>query len=429
VVLPRASAARLDPGARTSGLALPLGRQVTMKIHFCDLCNESVPQADLDEGRAFVRKDRVVCATCDRAMSAAEPIGASSPLAPSSPMTATSLAMHPAVAATAATDASSDHAFVSHLASTPPASVAHARESRGSLGVWIAVLAMAFTAVAIVVQNQRLEQAARQDRETRELALRWHDEVLDAQHRIGSELRRFVSDGQSDLAARIDLARKDTDAKLKDWRDETAKQWTALDGSVKGLSAWRDDLGAQSQDDKRRVADLSQRLAKSEDDARQLIERLQTLEQAAKAPPAPVAPVASGAGKNEPGWRALLVDLTSANAGVRWEAVDGLGQAHDPQAVPALIPMLKDPDVFVRMATARVLGDLKATSAVNGLLDALEDNEDAVREASFVALRAIAGNKDLKFDPLAPEAERAKRLKALREWWKKEEESGGAARG
>ena len=40
-----------------------------MKIHFCDLCNESVPQADLDEGRAFVRKGRVVCATCDRAMS------------------------------------------------------------------------------------------------------------------------------------------------------------------------------------------------------------------------------------------------------------------------------------------------------------------------------------------------------------------------
>ena len=31
-----------------------------MKIHFCDLCNESVPQADLDQGRAFIRKDRVI---------------------------------------------------------------------------------------------------------------------------------------------------------------------------------------------------------------------------------------------------------------------------------------------------------------------------------------------------------------------------------
>jgi len=40
-----------------------------MKIHFCDLCNESVPQADLDGGRAFQRKGRIVCAHCDAVMS------------------------------------------------------------------------------------------------------------------------------------------------------------------------------------------------------------------------------------------------------------------------------------------------------------------------------------------------------------------------
>ena len=40
-----------------------------MKIHFCDLCNESVPQTDLDEGRAFLRKGRVICLTCDKSMS------------------------------------------------------------------------------------------------------------------------------------------------------------------------------------------------------------------------------------------------------------------------------------------------------------------------------------------------------------------------
>jgi len=39
-----------------------------MDIHFCDLCNESVPQSDLDAGRAFVRRGRVVCASCERAM-------------------------------------------------------------------------------------------------------------------------------------------------------------------------------------------------------------------------------------------------------------------------------------------------------------------------------------------------------------------------
>ena len=39
-----------------------------MEIHFCDLCNESVPQSDLDQGIAMLRNGRVVCASCDVAM-------------------------------------------------------------------------------------------------------------------------------------------------------------------------------------------------------------------------------------------------------------------------------------------------------------------------------------------------------------------------
>ncbi|HUR28151.1 MAG TPA: hypothetical protein VM509_08185, partial [Planctomycetota bacterium] len=43
-----------------------------MKIHFCDLCNESVPQSELDGGRAFMRKGRVVCVKCDQLMTQRE---------------------------------------------------------------------------------------------------------------------------------------------------------------------------------------------------------------------------------------------------------------------------------------------------------------------------------------------------------------------
>jgi HEAT repeat protein len=393
-----------------------------MKIHFCDLCNESVPQADLDEGRAFNRKGRVVCATCDRAMSAGG-------VAPDSAEMARASDEAAGPEATDAFTPGAEPHEISLETAAPraaiPASPAASSEPvvapRSTLSLWVAILAMVFTAGAIYVLSQRLEEAARENRETRDLVARSRNEVIDAQHRMESELKRIVHDQEAVFATRVDSARKETDTKLAGLRDEESKQWSDVQGSVKSLSAWREDVGARGEEDKRRIADLSQRLAKSEDDARQLIERLQSLEQAAKAPPAPAA---APSGKNEPAWKSLLVDLSSPNAGVRWEAVDGLGQAHDPQAVPALLPMLKDPDVFVRMATARVLGDLKATSAVNGLLDALEDNEDAVREAAFVALRGIAGNKDLKFDPLAPEAERAKRLKTLREWWKKEEEAG-----
>ena len=48
-----------------------------MKIHFCDLCNESVPQSDLDEGRSFLRKGRVICAKCNALMSSPESSAAS----------------------------------------------------------------------------------------------------------------------------------------------------------------------------------------------------------------------------------------------------------------------------------------------------------------------------------------------------------------
>ncbi len=39
--------------------------EADMDIHFCDLCNESVPQSDLDQGRAYVRRGRVICAACE----------------------------------------------------------------------------------------------------------------------------------------------------------------------------------------------------------------------------------------------------------------------------------------------------------------------------------------------------------------------------
>jgi hypothetical protein len=384
-----------------------------MKIQFCDLCNESVPQSDLDEGRAFVRKGRVVCATCDRAMTPPVPDG-------SAPVV-----LEPSASWGAPTPGPSASPS---FASFQPASAgavapegAAAGAKAGSAGLWVAALAMAFTAAAVFVQNRRLEESARGIQDTRDMLARTRQDLVDQQHRLQAEVPRLIREQDSRLSSLIESARKDTEAKLAEVRDQEAKAVAEIQNTLKGMIAWRDDSGAQSQEDKRRLAELSQRVAKSEDDARLLVEKLNALEQAAKAAPPPVA---ATAGKNEPAWKSLLVDLTSANAGVRWEAVDGLGQARDPQAVPALLPMLKDPDVFVRMATARVLGDLKATGAVSGLLDALEDNEDAVREAAFVAMRSIVGNKDLKFDPLAPEAERAKRLKALREWWKKEEESG-----
>jgi hypothetical protein len=404
-----------------------------MKIQFCDLCNESVPQADLDEGRAFVRKGRVVCATCDRAMShaAAAALPASeSPPAPHEPMSSVEPAPATGTVAVATSTApapspAAPAPVLSAVSIAPDPTATHAPRRTSPAALWIGVLAMAFTAGAIVVLHDQIDELARENRDARKAEARALTEIADAR-RAHDALATTLRGDSARLEKRLDDEHATIEAALARMREEQQKRAEDLQAAIQALNAWRGETGTQSQDDRRKITELTQRLSKSEEDALQLVERLQSLEHAAKAAPAPV--VQAAPTKGEPAWKALVIDLTSKNSGVRWEAVDGIGQAHDPSAASALIPMLKDPDVFVRMATARVLGDLKAMSAVAALIDALEDPEDAVREAAYLALRAITGNKDLKFDPLAPEAERAKRLKAVREWWKKEEESG-AARG
>jgi HEAT repeat protein len=120
----------------------------------------------------------------------------------------------------------------------------------------------------------------------------------------------------------------------------------------------------------------------------------------------------------------LVKGLESANAGDRWTAVQSLGETRDPMVAEYLLPRLKDADIFVRMATARVLGDLGSTKAIPALIEALEDSETPVREAAYVALCTVS-KKNLPFDALADSSERARRVKAWQDWWKKAKDDLG----
>ena len=127
-------------------------------------------------------------------------------------------------------------------------------------------------------------------------------------------------------------------------------------------------------------------------------------------------------GNTQKAWQGLLADLQHTNAGIRLDAIYALGETGDAEVIPHLVPMLTDVDLFVRMATARMLEDLDARSAVPALIDALDDSQSAVREAAMVALRQITG-KDFRFEPVDTDAERAKKVKAWRAWWKKSGEA------
>lgn len=117
-----------------------------------------------------------------------------------------------------------------------------------------------------------------------------------------------------------------------------------------------------------------------------------------------------------PGLAALAGD---SDPDVRWKAIVALGDIGDPRAAPALRDRLADPDRFVRgrsvssiarlgapclplmlealadadprvrQGAAEVLGQVGDPSAVERLLDALQDPADPVRRAAAVALLRI----------------------------------------
>ena len=370
-----------------------------MEIHFCDLCNESVPQADLEQGRASVHKGRIVCEACNRAMSHELSGGRATPGPAPGPV------------------------------ASPPA---RAAGGVGRPALWVAALAMASTAAAIWFTDRRL---AASEATAAELA-RELGRTREAAERAASQGAQ-LDQGLSDLRERVErqrVAEAQMLAGLDLLRAEGERGDQALRGSIEELRGAVESRAGEREATDARIAELGTRITRLDLDQALVVERLGAVEARAEGPvPAQAGapggveagPPAAPSEPAAPAWTPHVADLENPNAGRRWEAVDALGAARDPAVVPHVLPRLKDEDVFVRMAAARVLGDLVAPAAVGALIDALEDGEAAVREAALGALRRITA-KDLRFDPLAGEAERAKRVKAWREWWAKEQEAAGS---
>jgi HEAT repeat protein len=422
-----------------------------MDIHFCDLCNESVPQADLDLGRAFIRRGRVVCAKCESAMTHSEgstPLRAGESggvalqaevatalgalteepfLSPGSELHVISEPLPGETAQATAPSPSGGIGLSAAAAGTIPAPVPAAAPGRSS-GVVLAMIALVFAAGAVAILNEQIGGVGSRTAQV-EASLRSQEAALRALQKTNAETRDAITALESRLGESLSSQRESADKSLQDLRAQNEVLRKAGVDLGQRIDELRDTSQSKGQDIDRRNDEISHRLAKGEDDNRALQERLAKLEESAQHAPAPAAaPAAAASGAGASRWSGLVADLQSPKAATRWQAVDQIGQSGDPEAVPYLLPLLKDSDVFVRMATARVLGDLKATAAVPALIDSLEDVEPAVREAALGSLRALTG-KDLRFDPMASESDRAKKVKAWRDWWKKVEEEGGVGKG
>jgi hypothetical protein len=301
-----------------------------------------------------------------------------------------------------------------------------------STAVWLAAAGLLVSAIVVYVFQQRI------------------DVLLDADKELARELERgnaqvrTMEQSLAQVPAQLTELEQRQEKELQDALSTNEKQRSELAASAKRaeqslaelqttVAGLRKELDNSALAREERLDDLSHRLAQGDDAQREMAKRLEEYRksaesarnaaEAAKAlPEKPAAPAG-------PAWATLVPNLADANPSTRWEAVDELGRSKDPAVIPHIAPLLRDSDLFVRMCAARVLADLGTLQAVPQLIDALEDSEPTVRESAWNALRTLTG-KDFKFDPQGNEADRQKKVKSWREWWKKEGEgllNGGSA--
>jgi HEAT repeat protein len=111
---------------------------------------------------------------------------------------------------------------------------------------------------------------------------------------------------------------------------------------------------------------------------------------------------ALGGMQNEKSVDSLLQALKDDNVAVRYSAAAALSGRKDDRVVMALIERLNDPDRYVRSSVAYALGTTGEPSALDALFSCADDDSEAVR---FSAAKAIAS-----FNPDDVHAELARRL-------------------
>ncbi|MEM1449794.1 MAG: HEAT repeat domain-containing protein [Planctomycetota bacterium] len=408
-----------------------------MDIRFCDLCNESVPEPDLAAGKAFLRKGRVICASCDAAMGGGgtdEANAGAQTLVGTSASTSTAVKPPP----TQATHTSSrrvpsqQEVAASHRpAHVPPAAHAsHDVPAASGAGKRTATLALVLGVGAVsavgfggsllldrleglegrVVQTQRGVDASLRTARTERIA-------------SVEPLRRRIDDVSQESRAAAEQARMDAEARVAELEnafsasaEREAELRTMLDESRLRVERLRSDAAEARAEAAEAMATLEQVVAFHGD---QLIELQERIRQAgALASSGGMGPDPAVAQANAPSWQRHLADLKSPDEGIRLDAVFALGDTGDTAVIEHVIPMLKDSDIFVRMVAAQALDDLRAKTAVPALIDALGDDRSPVREAAVIALRNITG-QSFGFDPAARDADRRKRVDQWRAWWRR----------
>ncbi len=354
----------------------------------CDLCGDGVPGVDLEEGRAYRRGPRLICAQCDRAMGG----GGALPEGPSESDSAGAAKPRPRRV---------------RPANTGLWAVASLTAVLAGWGLW--------QAHQMRVENQRLaaslsEWQSEQDRQWTRFLSR-QDETWERER--GALETRMQSGDEAGRAAWQDSVQT-VEQRLADWQrawnQEREAQSVTLQALRDRIDAWQGEWQALettlAQLEDLQVATgqavQSDLLAPS-----QRMDQLETMAVPAEEPPT---------GVQAAPWFAITADLQHEEVAIRLDAVYSLEQSRDVRICPYLRPLLQDSDSLIRLAVARILAEYRFRPATPDLIAGLEDPVLSVRDGFIKALRRITG-RQFGFRAAARETERERPLESWRNWW------------
>ena len=228
---------------------------MAMEIHFCSLCNESVPQSDLDLGRAFVRRGRVICAVCERAMthevgspshgSSAGHRGGTSGDTQAAATVAPTL-LETAKASGARPDTVTSFGGWAEPAQAPaaliPASGDAPAATRSSTGLVLAMVALIFTAGAVAVLNEQIRDLGARETAV-EGVLRRLNQSLDEMERGQRSTSASLASMAGSIDQRFASEREGRESSLASMRAEADQ----LSGTQKDLTQRIDEMRTTAQ--------------------------------------------------------------------------------------------------------------------------------------------------------------------------------------
>jgi hypothetical protein len=341
-----------------------------LEVYFCDLCNTSVPASDLGSGRATWFKDRVIGACCLPGLRAG------------------------------AEDARPKEAA--------PRSV-----SPRLAGLCVILLA-AIAGAAAFLDWRVTDEAGRMGARVGVLEQQWgtaRDRIAQIESGVG------LSAGKADVAAlagRFDRTTEDLQglhAALGTAQSELRDALSQVAGLIRAQEKTTLEQGTALARIEQGLQHVSSGVARIEAEPR----GARVPEPAGEAAPSPSAPPDPDLPQE---LQHQVASLADGDASARFIAVDKLIGSRNQAVRPHLIPMVKDPDPFVRRLTVEGLRNFRHADTVEALIVALGDAESIVRHAAFVSLRTLTG-QTLEFDSDAPANTRMAAQRRWREWWDK----------